>query len=164
MSNKFKILLSIILTVSLSLIGCGSNSLKTSNKDNYDFIKYKDSYVGDNSSVVNILSNLPAHEYGAGCSLQTNRKPYEIMVNYNVNRSLGEDNYNKFWKNKKAYELLEKNAVVLLSLIKNVDVIRFNIFNIDKKSYTRQELEQKYDGDLKKLFKDNDSVKKFLNN
>ena len=78
---------------------------------------------------------------------------------------MGEENYNKFWSDKKVNEFLEKNAVVLLSLIQNADVIEFNVDNIGEKSYKydRKSLEQKYGGNLKDLFEDDTSFKKFLN-
>ncbi len=128
-------------------------------------IKYKGTYVGDNSSVGNIIKNLPANEYSAGFSLQTSKEPYEITVNYKTNENLGEENYNKFWKDKKVEELLEKNAVILLSLIPNAEIIKFNVDNIGEESYkyNRKNLEQKY-GSLEKQFTDNDSLNKFLNN
>ncbi|CBZ03982.1 DUF4825 domain-containing protein [Clostridium botulinum] len=173
MKNKFKVLVPLVLILSLNLIGCGINSEKkskeniknTSKVETYDLIKYKGTYVGDNSSVGNIIKNLPANEYSAGFSLQTTKEPYEITVNYNINKNLGEENYNKFWKDNKVEELLEKNAVVLLSLIPNAEVIKFNVENIGEESYKydRKNLEQKY-GSLKNLFKDNDSLNKFSNN
>ncbi|MHB8032457.1 DUF4825 domain-containing protein [Clostridium botulinum] len=173
MKNKFKILVPLVLILSLNLIGCGVNSerkskenVKNSSKvETYDLIKYKGAYVGDNSSVGSIIKNLPANEYSAGFSLQTSKEPYEITVNYKANENLGEENYNKFWKDNKVKKLLEKNAVVLLSLIPNAEIIKFNVENIGKEShkYDRKNLEQKYEN-LKNLFKDNDSLNKFLNN
>ncbi|WP_434284181.1 DUF4825 domain-containing protein [Clostridium botulinum] len=173
MKNKLKVLVPVIIILSLNLIGCGINSGKkskdniknTSKVETYDLIKYKGSYVGDNSSVGSIIKNLPANEYSAGFSLQTTKEPYEITINYNINKNLGEENYNKFWKDNKVEELLGKNAVVLLSLIPNAEVIKFNVDNIGEKSYKydRKNLEQKY-GNLKNLFKDNDSLNKFLSN
>lgn len=72
-------------------------NIKNSSKvETYDLIKYKGSYVGDNSSVGSIIKNLPANEYSAGFSLQTSKEPYEITVNYKTNKNLGEENYNKF--------------------------------------------------------------------
>ncbi|AUM88157.1 DUF4825 domain-containing protein [Clostridium botulinum] len=172
MKNKFKVLVPLVLILSLNLIGCGINSEKkskeniknTSKVETYDLIKYKGTYVGDNSSVGSIIKNLPANEYSAGFSLQTTKEPYEITVNYKTNENLGEENYNKFWSDKKANKLLEKNAVVLLSLITNAEIIKFNVENIGEESYKydRKNLEQKY-GNLKDLFKDNGSLKKFLN-
>ncbi|PIH04133.1 DUF4825 domain-containing protein [Clostridium combesii] len=173
MKNKFKVLVPLVLILSLNLIGCGVNSekkskenIKNSSKvETYDLIKYKGTYVGDNSSVGSIIKNLPANEYSAGFSLQTSKEPYEITVNYKTNENLGEENYNKFWKDKKVEELLEKNAVILLSLIPNAEIIKFNVDNIGEESYEydRKNLEQKY-GSLEKLFTDNDSLNKFLNN
>lgn len=173
MKNKFKILVPLVLILSLNLIGCGVNSEKkskdniknTSKVETYDLIKYKGTYVGDNSSVGSIMKNLPANEYSAGFSLQTSKEPYEITFNYKANENLGEENYNKFWSDKKANKLLEKNAVVLLSLIPNAEIIKFNVDSIGEESYKydRKNLEQKYEN-LKNLFKDNDSLNKFLNN
>ncbi len=171
MKNKFKVLVPLVLILSLNLIGCGINSEKkskeniknTSKVETYDLIKYKGTYVGDNSSVGNIIKNLPANEYSAGFSLQTSKEPYEITVNYKTNENLGEENYNKFWKDKKVEELLEKNAVILLSLIPNAEIIKFNVDNIGEESYkyNRKNLEQKY-GSLEKQFTDNDSLNKFF--
>ncbi|KEI78982.1 hypothetical protein N452_10365 [Clostridium botulinum A2 117] len=173
MKNKFKILVPLLLILSLNLIGCGVNSerkskenVKNSSKvETYDLIKYKGAYIGDNSSVGSIIKNLPANEYSAGFSLQTSKEPYEITINYKANENLGEENYNKFWSDKKANKLLEKNAVVLLSLIPNAEIIKFNVENIGEESYKydRKNLAQKYEN-LKNLFKDNDSLNKFLNN
>ncbi|HDK7179403.1 TPA: DUF4825 domain-containing protein [Clostridium botulinum] len=173
MKNKFKILVPLVLILSLNLIGCGVNSEKKSKEnvknsskvETYDLIKYKGTYVGDNSSVGSIIKNLPANEYSAGFSLQTTKEPYEITVNYKTNENLGKENYNKFWSDKKANKLLEKNSVVLLYLIPNAEIIKFNVENIEEESYKydRKNLEQKY-GNLENLFKDNDSLKKFLNN
>ncbi len=173
MKNRFKILVHVVILSSLSLVSCGNNFTKISNQElktnsqveAYDLIKYKDSYVADNSSVGNIIAKLPASEYNSGFSLQTNKQPYGITINYKINESLGEENYNKFWRNKNINEFLEKNAVVLLSLIQNADIIEFNVDNIDEKSYRydRQSLEQKYDSNLKELIKDDISLKKFLN-
>ncbi|NFS06531.1 DUF4825 domain-containing protein [Clostridium botulinum] len=173
MKNKLKVLVPVIIILSLNLIGCGVNSekkskenIKNSSKvETYDLIKYKGTYVGDNSSVGSIIKNLPANEYSAGFSLQTTKEPYEVTVNYKTNENLGEESYNKFWKDKKVEELLEKNSVVLLYLIPNAKIIKFNVENIGEESYKydRKNLEQKYEN-LKSLFKDNDSLNKFLNN
>lgn len=113
--------------------------------------KYKDSYVGDNSAVINILANLPLNTYVSELSLKTDRKPYEITVNYKENPALGLDDYNNFWKDKNPNEVLEKNAALMFSLIKNTDVIEFNVENIGEKNYkyTRDELKEKYGEDLK---------------
>jgi hypothetical protein len=173
MKNRFKILVPIIVIISLSLIGCVSNSKKISNQKvetfsqvkTNDLMKYKGSYVGDNSAVRNIIAELPANVYSAGFSLQTNKKPYGIIINYKENQNLGSEDYNNFWNNKKPNEILEKNAVILFSLIQNSYTIEFNVDNIGKKSYkyNRKVLERKYGGDFKKILKNETSFKNFLN-
>lgn len=173
MKNKFKILLPIIVIISLSLIGRISNSTNISNQkvETFsqvkidDLMKYKDSYVGNNGAVGNIIAKLPANVYSIGFSLQTNKKPYGIIINYKENQNLGSEDYNNFWINKKPNEFLEKNAVILFSLIQNCDTIEFNVDNIGKKSYkyTRKAIVQKYGGDLKGILKDETSFKNFLN-
>jgi len=88
MKNKLKVLIPLIIILSLNLVGCGMNSEKNSKEniknsskvETYDLIKYKGTYVGDNSSVGSIIKNLPANEYSAGFSLQTSKEPYEITV------------------------------------------------------------------------------------
>ncbi|GKU26684.1 DUF4825 domain-containing protein [Clostridium folliculivorans] len=172
MNNRFKTLAPIIVALSLTLIGCNNDSAKisaqtkqaTSKIKAYDLIKYKDSYVGDNSAVANIITKLPANAYSAGFSLQTAQKPYGMTINYKTNKNSGEEDYTKFWSNVKIEEFLEKNAVVLLSLIKNADTVNFNVENIGEKpyKYDRKELEKKYGGDLKNLFKDKASIDSFL--
>jgi len=174
MKNKFKILIPVMVIISLNLIGCGSNSIKTPNKKVEtvsqakidDLMKYKGSNVGDNSAVGNIITKLPANVYSAGFSLQTNKKPYGIIINYKVNQNLGTEDYNNFWTNKRPNEFLEKNAVVLMSLIKNCDIIEFNVDNIGEKpyKYNKKVLEQKYGVGFKKILKDDNSLKSFLNN
>ncbi|MFL0268015.1 DUF4825 domain-containing protein [Candidatus Clostridium radicumherbarum] len=173
MKNQFKILVSLIIILSLSLIGCESNSSKTSNQavntnsqiKTSDIVKYKGSYVGDNSSVGNVIGKLPANMYSAGFSLETKKQPYGIIINYKANQSLGEEDYYKFWSGKKINEFLEKNAVVLLSLIENADFVEFHVDNIGEKTYKydRKGLEQKYSSDLENLFKDGSNIYKFLN-
>lgn len=172
MKNKFKILVSIII-LSLSLVGCTDNfpkRLKQDLEDNskakkYDLLKYKDTYVGDNSSVGNIIVSLPGSLYSSRFSLETNKKPYGIVINYKVNQSLGEENYNKFWSDKKVTEFLEKNSVILLSLVENADFVEFNVDNIGEKpyKYTRSSLEQKYGDKLQNLFNENSEFEEFLN-
>ncbi|MFL0248050.1 DUF4825 domain-containing protein [Candidatus Clostridium stratigraminis] len=173
MKNQFKILVSLIIILSLSLIGCESNSSKTSNQavninsqvKTSDLVKYKGSYVGDNSSVGNVIGKLPANMYGAGFSLETKKQPYGITIKYKANQGLGEDNYYNFWNGKKVNEFLEKNAVVLLSLLQNADFVEFHVDNIGVKTYKydRKSLEQKYSCDLENLFKDDSTIYKFLN-
>lgn len=118
--------------------------------------KYKDSYADDGSAVMNILANLPLNTYVSNvkiekksCKITVNY--YEITVDYKESPDLGLDDYNNFWKDKNPNEVLEKNAALMFSLIKNTDVIEFNVENIGEKNYryTRDELKEKYGEDFK---------------
>jgi len=174
MKKVLKILIHVMIILFINLTGCGSNSEKTSNQwvENIseiktdDLLKYKGSYVGDNTAVGNIISRLPANAYNGGFSLETKKAPYGITVNYMENLSLGTKDYYNFWDGKNIDEFLEKNAVAALSLIKNADFIEFKVAGLNQGSYkyTRKYLEQKYGGDLKNISKDGESFKKFVNN
>ena len=160
MKNKVKILVSVIMITAIGLIGCNSILNKDINDKSkvemYVFMQYKDSYVGNNSAVGNIIYNLPMNEYVSKFNLQTKNKPYGVTIDYKINKDLDYKNVN---------DVLEKNAVVLLSLIGNADIIKFNIDNSIQAfyKYDRAELEQKYDKNLNDLYKDNNSIKIFLN-
>lgn len=154
--KSFSTVLTIIM-ITLFISGCSpSKAIETfdniSEVNVADIIKYKDSFVGDNNAVRNILSMLPANEYISGISLQTEKKPYGIIVNFKENKEKGKEAYSKFWSTKNVQEFLEKNASVLFSLIQNADTVIFNVEGLENSTYqfTRNELEQKY-GDLKSL-------------
>lgn len=157
----------VVLIVSLSLVGCGNNQVATqSTKNSYqlnDFVKYKGSFVGDNSAVGNILSMLPAHDYLAKFSLETGHVPYGITANYQANQS-ALNKYYDFWNSKHPDELLERNAAVLFSLVRNVDVVSFNVQDVGKKTYTftRTNVQQKY-GSLSRILHSQASLTNFLN-
>ncbi|MZP30971.1 DUF4825 domain-containing protein [Heliobacterium undosum] len=172
MNHKLKIATSAMIILLLGLSGCAANpATKLSPKENRvaqgeinTLLRYKGAYVGDNSAVGNIISILPANMYNAGFRLDTDREPYGITVNYQANQRLGPEDYHHFWSQNKPEAVLEKNAVVLLSLIHNASFVQFNVQDIAEKScrFTRTDLEQKYGGALPELFKDEVSLKKLL--
>ena len=64
-------------------------------------------------------------------------------------------------------EVLENNAIILFSLISNVDLIEFDIDGIDSLSnhsykYSREELESKYNLELADLSANEDSLDDFF--
>lgn len=79
---KKTILIIIILTMSLSIIGCTANN--RSNESEFDnYYKAKVQYVGNNSEVSVLINILGAGDYGDyTISLQTSTEPYGLTVIY----------------------------------------------------------------------------------
>ena len=159
MKNKSLIAMMFMTIFSFSLVGCNDQATQKSEPYIEDFtqvefeklMKYRDSYVGDNSAVINIVTGLPGNRYNPSFNLQTQKEPYEIAINYTVNPE----------------EVLENNAIILFSLISNVDLIEFDIDGIDSLSnhsykYSREELESKYNLELADLSANEDSLDDFF--
>lgn len=133
--NKRKVCLALALFTAPYLF-----FLPTSYFYNYNKYKtledYRDVYVGDNSAVGNIINRLYSSSYYDHFELQTKEKPYAITIIYKNNE------YGDMYKH------LEKDASVLCSLVKNVDIINFEI----DKTYTfnRNDINQIYK-DVKKV-------------
>ena len=81
MKNK-KLKIIILLTVCIIFTACGKS--QNSEKNIYE---YKTKYVGDNSKVINILSNLKYPKEASYNSVQilSEKEPYGILVKLNVN-------------------------------------------------------------------------------
>ncbi len=173
MKNKSLILVPLIVFLLLA-VGCKSKSTvminqKVENTSQINFkklIESKNSYVGDNNAVGLIVSQLPANIYSHGFELSTNKSPYAITINYEPNQKLGIKNYNEFWSQAKPEEFLEKNAILLFSLISNTEVVTFKVQGIGEESYvyTREEVEQKYGDSFKNLLNDENTFKTFFDN
>lgn len=140
-----KVLILCTLPIMLIMGGCSLKNLsydkdKVTALELESLYEYKDSYVGDNSAVINILSMLPFSDKGMTFELQTKKEPYGIIVNYNFDENIDE-------------KTLEKNAVVIFTLIKNVENITFKFKNMNNDTYkfTRDEILQKYSMELEDL-------------
>lgn len=77
--------------------------------------KYENTYIGDNSKVGNIISNIYSGSYMDTFSLDTKDLPYGLTINYK------EDTYLNIYKN------LEEDALILFKLINNIDYVEFKI-------------------------------------
>jgi len=121
--------------------------------------KYKTSYVGDNSRVVNLIGNLPYAAQRRAVSLQTQSAPYGVTVDYDfsgVNLDI-----------RQVESALRDNAVIMFALIDNVDVITFNVKGADQPSayqyqYSRAEAQKSYDNDLREYAKDINALETLL--
>ncbi|MCB8815315.1 M56 family metallopeptidase [Desulfosporosinus shakirovi] len=121
----------------------------------------KTQYVGDNSKVVALIDAmpLPAGVVRDSVELQTSATPYSITIHYTVSELEGLDNTYAF-----------HNAIMLFSLVDNVDVIYSSIFDITNTPsiststfpHTREYAEQLMDGDVRGYASNTGTIIKFI--
>lgn len=129
------------LLIMFFLNGCNAN-----NKDK-DIFQFKDSFVGDNSAVGNIATQLRRGEHLEGFELKTKEKPYGIILNYDWLES--EQNYK---------ETAIFNATYLFALVQNADWITFN-FDNQEFQITKENLQEWYGKELSE-FNNEDELRK----
>lgn len=131
---------SLILLVVLALLsGCNSEA----DGPYTDLFKYKDSYVGDNSAVVNTVIQLQGADYFRGVELQTKQEPYGNIVDYDWSESAID-----------IEETVITNTSYLFTLIKNVDWVSLKFETVDdleEFQLTREELEGWYKVNLSEI-------------
>ncbi len=150
-----------LLSLMILLSGCSLNA-----DSKTDLFQYKNSYVGDNSAVGNIVKQMAHNKELNQISLETKKEPYGIILEY---KDLDVKKVDKEMK-----ETVISNSTFLFALIKNVDWITFK-FPDQEFSVTKEKLQDWYnnklDGfeneqDLKKLIqehlKSEDSVNQFF--
>lgn len=167
--KKFTALL--ILSLCFGIIGCKestktSETSKTSQGNLATILSYKDSYVGDNSAVSNIIKNLPGNLYYKEMSLQTDSEPYEITIKY---ATFEKDTFtfkDNSTKTMDSSDVMLKNALITLSLIKNAEIINFNMDDGTIVTYEKSKLIDEYKNDfgdnLEEIIKDEPSLENFI--
>lgn len=80
---------------------------------NVDLFQYKDTYLGDNSAVGNLLNQLEDSEELKQFSLNTGEKPYGITLDY------------LHLESNNAHEMVITNSTFLFALIQNLDEVTF---------------------------------------
>ena len=167
---KLSVLLAIMLIGILSIIGCSKTDKEqdevTLGENVEKLLKYKDSYIGDNSAVGNISNYLLANDNLQGFELKTNEKPYEITLKYKG----FEDSKTIISTNETITlpfsDVIIKNSMVLFSLIKNVDTINLEIDDGSTITYKKAELVDaygnKYGKNLEKITGNKTSLENFL--
>lgn len=128
-------ILPFLLLLMLFISGCSLNHTN----ENQDIFQFKDSFIGDNSSVGNIANQLPGAEYLNDFELKTNEAPYGIILNYNWLES--EHSYQ---------QSVIHNATFLFTLIQNVDWATFNA-NSFAYTITRESLQEWYSKELNEI-------------
>ncbi|PEL07681.1 DUF4825 domain-containing protein [Bacillus sp. AFS017336] len=118
------------------------SSCALSQSSNKDIFQYKNSYLGNNSAVGNIIKQLPNNKEFKKMKIQTKKKPYGLTITYekiNVNPK----------------NIVINNATFLFALIKNVEWITFE-FADKKYTLTRQQLNEWYGKDVRSYTNEND--------
>lgn len=159
---------SFIFCLIVLFVSCSINSIFR-NKPSYDLSKvlaYKNSYVGDNSSISNILNNLPANEYLNGIELKTQSEPYGIIAKYKITNNEIELSFeDKSTRKLSQGDILLNNAVIIFALVQNADYIEYKFDNGEGIKYERNDLKEyqdKYGKNLESIVKDKTSLEKFL--
>ena len=131
-----------VILILMILSSCSSN-----NNSDQGVFKYKGSYIGDNSAVGNIINRLPYSKEFREVSLQTQKKPYGMIIQYGDVAGNIKNN-------------VVNNSTYIFVLIKNADWITFNFPN-KKYTLTRQQLQKWYGEDLNKI-NDEKEIKKLI--
>ncbi|OYD59836.1 hypothetical protein CGZ90_05350 [Fictibacillus aquaticus] len=119
-----------VLILSFFLCGC-----TLSEPENKDLFQYKDSYIGDNSAIGNIVRQLANRKLLQGFELQTKEKPYGITLNY------------KYVEGVTMGDIVEEtiilNSTFLFALVNNADWVTFH-FGDETHTVKREKLEAWY--------------------
>jgi hypothetical protein len=119
----------------LVLNACSSNDTSGNG-----LFQYRGSYIGDNSAVFNIITQLPHHEAFKQLSLQTKNEPYGMVLKYDDIKANNKDEVIK--------ETVITNATYLFALVQNADWVTFD-FNGQTYKVSRTKLENWYGKELK---------------
>ena len=145
-NKKFKIIVLLILCVIFTACGKSQNSEK-------NIYNYKTKYVGDNSKVINILSNLKYSKETSYNSVQilSEKEPYEMVVKLNINSG----------KIPEKNEFL-KNSAVLFALIENLSFVKYIDVSDDKiiAEFTKDEIDNYLKAEVNKNTKEIGSSEK----
>ena len=130
-------------------------------------MQFKSKYVGDNSNTGNLIGKLPYATYlKGGMSMQTEKTPYGITVNYDFSQANNTVDSKVTIDLNQVEATLRQNAVVIFALIDNVDVVDIyadlGTQNL-KVRYDRSELQQSFPQDLRDYTKNQDELQILLN-
>ncbi|ACL74816.1 DUF4825 domain-containing protein [Ruminiclostridium cellulolyticum] len=139
---------------------------------NADYLfENKTPYVGNNSKVLHIIDNLQFGNYRGEVSLQTEKIPYGVTVNYDFQNLVKEDYQKAKIENEERLKLaFKRNAAMMFCLIENLDKITFvcrTVKGTAEYGFTREEIQKDYNEDLKEYSKDKNKFGRFaitLNN
>lgn len=155
------VIITAIISVRLILSTSNNNTKSLSNRKETNIsevIKYKTDYVGDNSAVFNIITNLPGGAFEHSMVLQTDSKPYGIEISYGISTgsNIDEQQFNEYWTTEDMQKIFVNNATALFVLVNNLDKVTLKLEKDQGKIFTitRKDLEAFYGKDLRKYASD----------
>lgn len=155
------VIITAIISIVLILHASSNNTKSLSNRKETnitDVIKYKTDYVGDDSAVFKIITNLPGGTFDHGMTLQTDSKPYGIEIDYGISdgSNINEQQFNEYWTTEDTQKIFLNNATALFVLVNNLDKITLKLEKDQGKIFTvtRKDLEAYYGKDLRKYASD----------
>ena len=119
-----------MLLASLAVSGCDKKSSET------DVFQYKNTDVGNNTAVGNVLNALPVTAYSKSFQLATKQPPYGIILNYDGSES-----------QQQRQQIIVYTATYLFALVNNVDWISYN-FADQQYMLSKEQLQSWYAADL----------------
>jgi hypothetical protein len=129
------------MLIVLFLNGCNSGN------EEKDIFQYKESYIGDNAAIGNIVEQLQSSEHLEGFELKTNEEPYGVTLNYD------------WLDSEQAYqETVVHNATFIFALVKNADWVTFH-FEDKEYQITKANLQDWYGKDLSEFTSEDELVK-----
>ncbi|KZZ85385.1 DUF4825 domain-containing protein [Bacillus sp. SJS] len=122
----------------------------------------KHTFVGDNSAVGGILSQLPGSQYVKTLQLHTKEKPYGLTVTYGLKNGQNDASFENSWDAKNSQKVLLNNAASLLILIENAEWAELKIETEKPMSLkvTKDELQSLFGEDLSMYADDPEKWKK----
>ena len=161
-SNKTIIVALIILIISMTFIFIMDKTKQTDTSEETNADKlyaHKSEYIGDSSNISGLLNLLPYSEYKTSIELSTSDKPYGLKAIYNIGDSAVNisDLKNQFYN----------NALIVFSLIENVDYIDFELIDDDSAEpeihhYDRKEIQDSHIDNLYGYSADLQTFENFL--
>lgn len=102
-----------------------------------DVFQYKDSYVGDNSAIGAIVTNLPFREYYKEFALETNEEPYGISIKYDTEAE------SPHLDDEAMKELALCNSAYLFTLVQNAEWVEYD-YGTQQLKVNKDEVEEWY--------------------
>ena len=105
---------------------------------------------------------MPAHEYLDSFELQTSQEPYEITINYKIFNEATVELEDGSRSKASLSKILQGNSMIILSLVKNAEIVNFNVGDQDTITFDRVTLSDNYGNTLDSISEDVPSLQNFM--